>query len=54
MKELKPRPPYVCKFLKSFDKKNSFEPKNDKFVAKAYTFGVTKCDEIFDLLVVDG
>jgi len=29
-------------------------PKNDKFVAKTYTFDITKCNEIFDLLVADG
>jgi len=28
--------------------------KNGKYVPKTYTFEVTKCDEIFDLLVVDG
>ncbi|XP_045831592.1 uncharacterized protein LOC123922985 [Trifolium pratense] len=34
--------------------KNPVEPKNDKFVAKTYSFDITKCDEIFDLLVADG
>lgn len=28
--------------------------KNDKFPKKIDTFDVTKCDDIFDLLVVDG
>lgn len=35
--------------------KNLVEPvKNDKFVTKTYTFDITKCDEIFDLLVSNG
>jgi hypothetical protein len=34
--------------------KNPAEQKNDKYVPKTYTFDVTKYDEIFDLLVVDG
>ena len=35
--------------------KNPVEPeKNDKFPKKTYTFDITKCDEIFDLLVKDG
>lgn len=28
--------------------------KSDKFPKKTYTFDVTKCDKIFDLLVADG
>ncbi|CAJ2646962.1 unnamed protein product [Trifolium pratense] len=52
--ELKPGPPYVCKLLKPLNGKNPVEPKNDKFVAKTYSFDITKCDEIFDLLVTDG
>lgn len=52
--ELKPRPPYVCKLLKPSDGKNSVEPKNDKCVAKTYTFDVTNCNKIFDHLIVDG
>ncbi|XP_045822090.1 uncharacterized protein LOC123914975 [Trifolium pratense] len=52
--ELKPGPPYVCKLLKPSNGKNPVEPKNDKFVAKTYSFDITKCDEIFDLLVTDG
>jgi hypothetical protein len=52
--ELKPGPPYTCKLLKPSNGKNPVEPKNDKYVAKTYTFDVTKCDEIFDLLVTDG
>lgn len=28
--------------------------KTDKYVAKTYTFDVSKCEEIFDLLVKDG
>ncbi|XP_050908604.1 uncharacterized protein LOC127122283 [Lathyrus oleraceus] len=53
--ELKPGPPYVCKLLTPTNRKNPSKPKkNDKFPKKTYTFDVTKCDEIFDLLVVDG
>ncbi|XP_045831224.1 uncharacterized protein LOC123922561 [Trifolium pratense] len=52
--ELKPGPPYVCKLLKPSNGKNPVEPKNDKFIAKTYSFDITKCDEIFDLLVADG
>jgi hypothetical protein len=33
---------------------NIIVPKNDKFVARTYTFDITKCDEIFYLLVADG
>lgn len=54
MEALKPRSPYVYKFLRLFDMKNPVEPKNDKFVAKTYISEVTKCDEIFYLLVADG
>ncbi|XP_045810023.1 uncharacterized protein LOC123904395 [Trifolium pratense] len=52
--ELKPGPPYTCKLLKPSNGKNPVEPKNDKFVAKTYTFDITKCDEICDLIVTDG
>lgn len=53
--ELKSGPPYVCKFLTPTNGKNHSElEKNDKFSKRAYTFDVTKCDKIFDLLVVDG
>ncbi|WJX39866.1 hypothetical protein P8452_27373 [Trifolium repens] len=52
--ELKPGPPYTCKLLKPSNGKNPVEPKNDRFVSKTYTFDITKCDEIFDLLVTDG
>ncbi|XP_045788321.1 uncharacterized protein LOC123883528 [Trifolium pratense] len=52
--ELKPGPPYTCKLLRPSNGKNPIEPKNDKFVTKTYTFDITKCDEIFDLLVTDG
>ncbi|KAK2444838.1 hypothetical protein QL285_015833 [Trifolium repens] len=52
--ELKPGPPYTCKMLKPSNGKNPVEPKNDRFVSKTYTFDITKCDEIFDLLVTDG
>ncbi|XP_045807593.1 uncharacterized protein LOC123901479 [Trifolium pratense] len=52
--ELKSGPPYTCKLLRPSNGKNPVEPKNDKFVAKTYTFDITKCDEIFDLLAADG
>ena len=52
--ELKPGPPYTCKLLKPSNGKNPVEPKNDKYISKTYTFDITKCDEIFDLLVTDG
>ncbi|KAK2415615.1 hypothetical protein QL285_038080 [Trifolium repens] len=52
--ELKPGPPYTCKLLKPSNGKNPVEPKNDKYVSKTYTFDITTCDEIFDLLVTDG
>jgi len=34
--------------------KNPEEPKNDIYASKTYTSDVTKCDEIFDLLVNEG
>ncbi|KAK2409728.1 hypothetical protein QL285_045140 [Trifolium repens] len=52
--ELKPGPPYICKLLKPSNGKNLVEPKNDKYVSKTYTFDITKCDEIFDLLLTYG
>jgi len=52
--ELQLGPPFVCKLLKPSNEKNPEEPKNDKFVSKTYTFDVTKCDKIFDLLVKEG
>ncbi|XP_050919016.1 uncharacterized protein LOC127136513 [Lathyrus oleraceus] len=53
--ELKQGPPYACKVLAPSNGKNPIEPeKNDKFTNKTYTFDLTKCDEIFDLLVKDG
>lgn len=52
--ELKPGPPYICKFFKPSNGKNLVETsKNDKLVIKIYTFDITKCDEIFYLLVTD-
>jgi len=33
---------------------NHVETKNDEYIPKVYTFDVTKCNEVFDLLVVDG
>lgn len=53
--ELKPSPPYVCKLLAHENGKNPSKlEKNDKFPKKTNTFDVTKCDDIFDLLVIDG
>jgi len=52
--EFKPGPPYVCKVLKPFNGKNLEELKNDKYASKTYTLDVTKCDDIFDLLVTEG
>lgn len=40
--------------MKLSNGKNLVEPKNENFVARTYTFDVTKYDEIFDLLLVDG
>jgi len=40
--------------LRLSDGKNLVEIKNEKYVPNTYTFYVTKCDEIFDLLVADG
>ena len=54
MAELKPEPLYICKLLKPSDGKNHVEPKNEKFVTKTYTFNITKCGEIFDLVLADG
>ncbi|XP_050915742.1 uncharacterized protein LOC127130822 [Lathyrus oleraceus] len=55
MVELKLVPPYVCKVLKPSNGESLVEPeKTNKYVAKTYTFYVSKCDEIFDLLVKDG
>ncbi|XP_058775237.1 uncharacterized protein LOC131649493 [Vicia villosa] len=52
--ELKEEPPYSCKLLTPSNGKNLVETdRNDKFPKKTYTFDVTKCDEIFDLLVKD-
>ena len=52
--ELKQGPPYSCKVLAPSNGKNPVELVNDKFPKKTYTFDITKCDEIFDLLVKDG
>ncbi|XP_050901983.1 uncharacterized protein LOC127108851 [Lathyrus oleraceus] len=48
--ELKPGTPYACKVLNPSNRKNPIESeKTDKYVAKTYTFDVSRCDEIFDL-----
>lgn len=54
MEKLKHVPPYTCKVLKPSNGKNPIEPERiDKYIAKTYTFDMSKCDEIFDLLVKD-
>ena len=40
--------------LRPSDGRNPVETQNDKYTPKTYMFDVTKCDEIFDLLVADG
>jgi len=52
--KLKPGPPYTCKVLRPSNGKKPKEPKNEKYASKTYTFDVTKCDEIFDLIVNEG
>ncbi|XP_058721721.1 uncharacterized protein LOC131593290 [Vicia villosa] len=53
--ELKEAGPYTCKMITPSNGKNLVEiEKNDKFPKKTYTFDITKCDKIFDLLVRDG
>ncbi|XP_050890946.1 uncharacterized protein LOC127096419 [Lathyrus oleraceus] len=53
--ELKEAPPYAYKLLIPSNGRNPVEiEKNDRFPKKTYTFDVTKCDEIFDLLVKYG
>ncbi|KEH17474.1 hypothetical protein MTR_0013s0330 [Medicago truncatula] len=52
--ELKDGPPYTCKLLRPSNGKNPEEPKNDKYPPKTYTLDVSKCEEIFHLLVTDG
>ena len=54
MAELKDGPPYACKLLRPSTGRNPEEPKNDKYPPKTYTFDVSKCDEIFELLVAEG
>jgi len=51
--ELKLGPPYPCKSLRPSDGNNPIESSNERYVPKTYTFDVTKCDEIYDLLVAD-
>jgi len=51
--ELKPGPPYTCESLRPSDGNNPIETSNERYVPKIYTFDVTKCDEIYDLLVAD-
>ncbi|XP_050909779.1 uncharacterized protein LOC127123621 [Lathyrus oleraceus] len=51
--ELKPGSVYECRSLLSAQGKNPVEH-NQKFPSKTYTFDVSKCEEIFDLLVKDG
>ena len=54
--ELKQGPPYSCKLLVPSSGKNPTGPEraNDRFPKKTYSFAITKCAEIFDLLAIDG
>ncbi|XP_050876662.1 uncharacterized protein LOC127080385 [Lathyrus oleraceus] len=51
--ELKSGSAYECRSLLPAQGKNHVEH-NPKFPSKTYTFDVTKCEDIFDLLVKDG
>jgi len=51
---LKSGAPYTCKSLRPFDGNNPVETSNERYVPKTYTFDVSKCDEIYNLLVADG
>jgi hypothetical protein len=53
MAEFKPGSAYECRLLLPAQGKNPVE-NNPKFPSKTYTFDVTKCEDIFDLLVKDG
>ena len=52
--ELKVIPPYTCKLIRLSKGKTVGELKCDKFNTKTYTFNVSKCDKIFDVLVAYG
>ena len=52
--KLKPGTPCTCKVLRPSDGKNHVDTQNDRYTPKTYSFDVTKCDEIFYLLVADG
>jgi hypothetical protein len=52
--ELKSGPPYTCKSLRPSVGNNHVETSNERYVPKTYTFDVSKCEEIYDLLVADG
>ncbi|XP_058762579.1 uncharacterized protein LOC131635961 [Vicia villosa] len=52
--EMKPRPVYECKSLFPSKGKNVSVDNISRFPAKAYTFDISKCEEIFDALVKDG
>ena len=51
---MKPGPACECKSLFPSKGKNTVVENNSKFPAKTYTFDVSKCEEIYDLLVKDG
>jgi len=52
--ELRTGPPYTCKSLRPSDGNIPVEPSNERYVPKTYTFDVTTCDDIYDLLVANG
>ena len=52
--ELKQGPPYSCRVITPLNGKNLVElEKSDAFPKKIYIFDITKCDDIFNLLVKD-
>ena len=54
MAELKDGPPYACNPIRSSKGKMFEGPKNDNINTKTYTFYVSICDKIFDVLVSHG
>ena len=54
MAELKSRSTYECKSLLLAKGKSHAVETSSKIPVKTYAFDVSKCEEIFDLLVKDG